>query len=192
MTSEKDLPPDTSREYIEACYKQLCDKAAAIRKLIRENREVYPFEIITIFRHIIDNNLINELHEYAATSITDDSGPPSRAVYALLVHLMVGKKMDYDTNMLLKTGLAALLHYADIHELPDRLLQEDCVLTPGDISEIRKHTAPSLGILMGFNESPLRVSQGEAGEPKEGIETQTALTSEEIAAIRKDKGLAQE
>ncbi len=148
MTSEKDFPPDTSREYIEACYKQLCDKAAAIRKQIRENREIQPPTVITILRHIIDNDLINELYKFAATSITNDSDPPSRAVYALLAHLMVGKKMDYNTNMLLKTGFAALLHYADIHELPDRILQEDCVLTPDDISAIRKHTAPSLGILM--------------------------------------------
>lgn len=186
MTSEKDLPPDTRREYIEACYKQLCDIAAAIRNQIRENREVYPSAIMIILRNIIDNDLINELYEYAATSITDDSGPPSHTVYALLVHLMVGEKMAYDTNKLLKTGFAALLHYADIHELPDRLLNEDCILTPDEISSIRKHTAPSLGILMGLTDSLLRASQEEAGEPKEGIETQTALTPEEIAAIRKD------
>ncbi len=186
MASKKDLPANTSKEYIKACYKQLFNKAAAIRKQILENQEIHPPTVITTLRDIIDNDLINELFKYAATSITDNSDPPSRAVYALLVHLMVGKKVDYDTDMLLKTGFAALMHYADIHELPDRILQEDCVLTPDDISEIRRYTAPSLGILTGFIEGPLRAFQEEAGEPKEGNETQTALTPEEVAAIRKD------
>jgi len=187
MTSEKDFPPDTSREYIEVWYKQLCDKVAAIRTQLRENREIHPPAVMTILRHIIDNHLINELYEYAATSsLTDDSDPLSRAVYALLAHLMMGNKMGYNTAMLLKTGFAALLHYAEVHDLPDRILHQDCVLTPDDISELRKHTAPSLGILTGFAEKTLRMAQEEAGEPKEKIEAQTALTPEEIAAIRKD------
>ncbi len=186
MTFEKDLPPDISREYIEACYKQLCNKAAAVRKQIREKKDIQPHTVVAILRYLIENNLINELYKYAATSMTDDSDPPSSAVFALLAHLMVGEKMNFDMNMLLKTGFATLLHYSDIHELPDRLLQEDCRLTPDEISSIIKHTAPSLGVLMGFADSLSRSSQEEAGELKGGIETQTALTPEEIAAIRKD------
>ena len=187
MTSEKDFPPDTSREYVASCYKQLCDKAATTRQQITENRKIYPSSVISLLRHIIESNLINELYEYAATSIPKASDPTSRAVHALLAHLMMEKKMDHTTNELLKTGLAALLHYADIQEIPDRILQEDFVLTPDDISEIRKHSAPSLGIITGFADIIWNATQGEAGEPKEGIEAETALTPEEIAAIRKDK-----
>ncbi len=186
MVSKKDLPPDTSREYIKASYKQLFDKSASIREQIRENQDIHPSSAITILRYIIENDLINELLEYAAIYKTDDSGSSSQTVYALLAHLVMGKKMNYDTDMLLKTGFAALLHYADIHEFSDRYLQEDCVLTPDEISTIRKHTAPSLDLLTGFSESLLRPFQKEAGEPKEGVEIQTGLTPEEIAAIRKD------
>ncbi len=186
MTSEKDFPSDTDREYIASCHKQLCDNAAEIRTQLRENQEIRSSNVLTVIRHILDHNLIDPLYEYAATSVTDTSDPPSRAAYALLTHLMLGKKLDYDTHMLLKTGLAALLHYADIHDLPDRILQEDCILTPDEISDVRARTAPSLDLLTGFADRLWTVSPQEAGEPKEEIKTQTALTPEELAAIRKD------
>ena len=72
---------------------------------------------------------------------------------------LIGIKMTYDTNMRFKTGIAALLHYPDIHEGPDCLLQENCGLTPDKISVIRKYRAPSLDILAGFVDSSLNTSQ---------------------------------
>ncbi len=139
------LPADTGSEEVRTCYRRLLDNAIGMRDCVIKNREISPSPVIAIFHHIIDDNLIDDLFEYAV-SVPDDFGPPSRMISATLAHMKVGKTMGHDTNKLLKSGFAALLRSADVDELPDRILQED-VLSPDDIALIRKHPGPTLDIL---------------------------------------------
>ena len=143
------FPVDSGSEAVRTCYKDLFLNAIGIRNQIKENQEIHPFPVISILRRIIDDNLIDDLHEYAI-SIPDDFGPPSRIVFVTIVHMKVGMKMGYDTNNLLKSGFATLLHSAGLVELPDHILQEHWVLTPDDIAAIRKNQNPALEMLAYF------------------------------------------
>ncbi|MBW2144365.1 MAG: hypothetical protein JRG75_08215, partial [Deltaproteobacteria bacterium] len=118
------LPPDTGSKNVKARYRQLLDQAIDLRDRLIKNKEISPSPVTAIFRNIIDDDLIDELFEYA-TSVPDDFGLPSHIISMTLAHLKVGKKMGYDTNKLLKTGFTALLHNVDMDELPDRILHED-------------------------------------------------------------------
>jgi len=147
------LPADTSTENVRTRYRLLLDQAIDLRDRIIKNKEINPSPVIAIFRHIIDDDLIEELFEYA-TSVPDDFGFPSHTVSMTLAHLKMGKKMGYDTNKLLKTGFAALLHNVDMYELPDRILQEDVLLSPDDIDAIIKHPGLTFDMLAHLVATP--------------------------------------
>jgi len=146
------LPPDTGSKNVKARYRQLLDQAIDLRDRLIKNKEISPSPVTAIFRNIIDDDLIDELFEYA-TSVPDDFGLPSHIISMTLAHLKVGKKMGYDTNKLLKTGFTALLHNVDMDELPDRILQED-VLSPDDIDAIRKHPGLTFDMLAHLMATP--------------------------------------
>ncbi len=143
-TPEKALPlkkPDDPRK----CYQQLFSIAVAIRKRVKEKEQIRPFPVISILRHIIDNDLTDDLYEYAISN-GGTVGPPSLALTVALAHLKAGIKIGYDTNKLLKIGFASLLQSADMDELPDRILREDTVLSPQEIASIRKNPGPAIAM----------------------------------------------
>jgi cell division protein FtsN len=146
------LPADTGSESVRTRYRQLLDQAIDLRDRVIKNKEIRPSPVIAIFRNIIDDDLIGELFDYA-NSVPDDLGLPSQIISVTLAHLKAGKKMGYDSNKLLKTGFAALLHSVDINELPDRILQED-VLSPDDIDAIRKHPGLTFDMLAHLVATP--------------------------------------
>ncbi len=63
------LPADTDTENVKTRYRLLLDQAIDLRARVIKNKEINPSPVIAVFRHIIDDDLIEELGGKATPAI---------------------------------------------------------------------------------------------------------------------------
>ena len=148
----KDIPElsdpgsaDRPGEKLKEHYDGLLEKATDIRDRVRNNQGITPSPVLSILHQIINDDLIDRLYEYALP-IQDDE-LPSHTIAVTLTSLKVGKGMGYDTEKLLRLGLAAFFENVGMYKIPEALLKKKGKLSPGEIAEIRKHPKVSAKIL---------------------------------------------
>ncbi len=141
-------PFSTNRysEDVKTYYAELLEKAAEIRDRVKTNQGLSHSPILSLLHDIIDQDLVDQLYEYAL-SVVEDKGVQSHTVSVSLACMKVGKGMGYDTKKLLKLGLSAFLENVGMYKIPERILQKQGKLSPEEMDVIRKHPEFSARIL---------------------------------------------
>ncbi|SPD71839.1 hypothetical protein PITCH_A1070013 [uncultured Desulfobacterium sp.] len=129
---------DETRSYYSRIYQNVVD----IRKRLLEGLPIDPAPAIGLFRHVIENHLVDDLFSFAI-AVPDHLGSSSSVVSSAIARLKMGEELGHVTERVLKSGFAALLQIADIAELPDYILQEGRMITPEEIAEIKKRHDPT-------------------------------------------------
>lgn len=138
---------DRYSEDVKKYYAELLEKAAEIRDRVKANRGLSHSPILSLLHDIIDQDLIDQLYEYAL-SLEEDKGVQSHTVTVTLACMKVGKGMGYDdTKKLLRLGLSAFLENVGMYKIPEHILQKQGKLSPEEMAVIRKHPVYSAQIV---------------------------------------------
>jgi len=124
-------------EYYDALHR----KALDVRNRVKRDQGISPSPIISILHRIIENDLIDDLYAYGATVLEGDQ--PAESISITAGSLKVGKGLGYDTEKLIKLGLAAFLKNVGLYKVPDRVLQQERKLNNEEMEMIRSH--PDMG-----------------------------------------------
>jgi HD-GYP domain-containing protein (c-di-GMP phosphodiesterase class II) len=138
-------------ENVKTSYTGLLEKAEEIRDRVKADQGLSHSPILTLLHDIIDQDLIDQLYEYAISFPSDDE-LPAHSISVTLASLKVGKGMGYDTKKLLRLGFTAFLENVGMYKLPDHILKKTGELTPDEIAVIRKHPELSAQIFNGMGE----------------------------------------
>lgn len=152
------LPPTPKNNDIKTYYKLLFERVKDILKRVQDNREIHPYHTVSIFKYILDNELLEDFQKYAA-SINNDFAPISHVVSISLAHLKTGITLGYDKEQTIKTGFDAIIQSAGPSNLPDHILKKESVLSPDEIVSIRKKAGPAGGTLADLMTEQLRMPQ---------------------------------
>jgi cell division septation protein DedD len=161
-------------EETSICYRHIYEHAVDIRKRLQENRHIDPAPVIGLFRHAIENHLVDDLFNYAI-SVPDHLGTPSRVVTYAIAQLKMGAELCHDTNRLLKSGFVALLQITGGDDPPDYILQKGRIISPKEISAIIKNHDPGFELPAYINALHPKVEGGHSGmSPVETIANEDA------------------
>ncbi|MBW1704409.1 MAG: hypothetical protein JRJ86_04510 [Deltaproteobacteria bacterium] len=138
-------------EDVRTYYAGLLEKAEEIRDRVKANQGLSHSPILSLLHDIIDQDLIDQLYEYAL-SIPSDDELPAHSISVTLASLKVGKGMGYDTKKLLRLGFTAFLENVGMYKLPDHILIKTGKLSPDEIAVIRKHPELSAQIFSSMGE----------------------------------------
>jgi len=141
------LLSDRYGEKVKTYYNQLLEKAKGVRELVKQDKVISPTQILSIFQSIIDDDLIEQLYEYAVY-INVEKGLPSHAVSVSLASLKVGKGIGYEAEKLLQLGIAAFLENVGMYKIPEHILKKEGELSAEEMTIIRKHPELSEQILI--------------------------------------------
>ncbi|MBW2615485.1 MAG: hypothetical protein JRD02_04830 [Deltaproteobacteria bacterium] len=146
-------PFSTNRysEDVKTYYAGLLEKAVEIRDRVKANQGLSHSPILSLLHDIIDQDLIDQLYEYALSFPSDDE-LPVHSISVTLASLKVGKGTGYDTKKLLRLGFTAFLENVGMYKLPDHILKKTGKLSPDEIAVIRKHPEFSAQIFSGMGE----------------------------------------
>ncbi len=142
---------DRYSEEIKTHYTGLLEKAVEIRDRLKSNQGLSHSPILALLHDIIDQNLIDQLYEYAL-SVPSDDELPAHSISVTLASLKVGKGMGYNTKNLLRLGFTAFLENVGMYKLPDHILKKTGELSPDEIAVIREHPELSARIFSGMGE----------------------------------------
>lgn len=151
ISPETSLKGTTSLEVI-AYYEKFLEKVIEIRDRVKDNLDISPSPILSDLHYIIDNNLIDELYEYAMSTPDDYEDMLAHTVEVTFASLKVGEGMGYDTKRLLELGLAAFLENVGMYKIPDNILKKEGKLKEEEILLITKHPEASSQILSRMGE----------------------------------------
>ena len=126
---------------VKEYHNALHQKAIDVRNRVKRNQGISPSPVISILHHIIEEDLIDELYEYCASVL--DADQPAESISITAGSLKVGKGLGYDTENLIKLGLAAFLKNVGLYKIPDRVLQQVRKLNNEEMEMIRSH--PEMG-----------------------------------------------
>ncbi len=184
------FPSDRSGEKAKVYYKELLERIADIRQRVKENRGIVHSPILSSLHHIIEDDFIDPLFDYAL-SIPEKHDLFTHTICVTLGSLKVGKGLKYDTKKLLKLGLAAFLENVGMYKIPDYILKKEGILDPDEIGEIRRHPEVSAQILrqMGSAFDWLAEVASQVHERSDGSGYPKGLKKEEISELASIIGL---
>jgi len=184
------LSAEKYSEKSKAYFNQILEKAIEIQDKVKKNQGISHSPVLAILHHIMDDDLIDELYEYA-TSIPDDYGMQSHTISVTFASLKVGKGLGYDTKKLLKLGLAAFLENLGMYKIPDHVLNKEGTLSPAEIATIREHPEISAQIVgqMGESFKWLAETALQIHERADGSGYPNGLRGEEISEFASIIGL---
>ncbi len=166
------LPPALpGKEAVRNYYRLLFERVNEIRKRVLEKQEVYPYLTVSVFRHILEKNLIDDIQSYAA-SVPDAFAPVSHIIANALFRLRQAKQTGQDIQSILKFGFDALLQDMDDDAFADTIFRPDGYLTPTEVAAIKKKR-PAQGTLSHILKEPGTHGEKHYGSPGK------ALTREE-------------
>ncbi len=130
-----------AKEYYDA----LLEKAIEVRNRVKRTQGISPSPVISILHRAIEEDLIDAIYEYCASVISDDQ--PAESISITFGALRVGKGLGYDTERLIKLGLAAFLENVGMYQIPDQILQQERKLSREEMEMIRDHPEMSAQIV---------------------------------------------
>jgi HD-GYP domain-containing protein (c-di-GMP phosphodiesterase class II) len=104
--SEASIAENEGLEII-SYYEKFLERAMEIRDRVKNDRGISPSPILADLHYVIDNNIVDELYEYAMSTSDDYEKMMLHTVDVTFASLRVGKGMGYDTKRLLELGLAS-------------------------------------------------------------------------------------
>jgi HD-GYP domain-containing protein (c-di-GMP phosphodiesterase class II) len=133
-------------------YEKFVQRVMDNRDRVRKDQGISPSPILSDLHYILNQDLVEELYEYAMFCPGDYEGILIHDVRVTFVALIVGKGLGYDLRMLLKLGLAGLLENVGMHKIPEDVLQKQGRLNDEEIAMIRDHPKKSYEILAEMGE----------------------------------------
>ena len=133
-------------------YEKFIESAMNVRDRVGTDQGISPSPILADLHHILDNNLVDELYEYAMSAPEDYEERMVHTLCETITSLKVGKGLGYDFKMLLKLGLAAFLENVGMYKIPESILQKKEKLDKAEIEKIREHPRIGSEILGGMGD----------------------------------------
>jgi HD-GYP domain-containing protein (c-di-GMP phosphodiesterase class II) len=149
------FPPPLKEEWrseVITYYEKFVKRAMDTRDRVWNDQGISPSPILSDLHYILNQNLVEELYEYAMFSPGDYDGILIHDVRVTFVALIVGKGMGYDLRMLLKLGLAGLLENVGMYKIPEDVLQKQGPLNDEEMAMIRDHPKRSYEVLAEMGE----------------------------------------
>lgn len=137
---------------VKPFYDQLLEEAKNIRDRVRSNQKISSSVCLSIIHQIVQQDLVGELYEYAVSVLQHDD-LPSHSIAVTSGSLKVGSGLNYDTENMLKLGLAAFIENVGMYRIPEGILNKKEKLNPDDIATIRKHPEISAQIVREMGET---------------------------------------
>jgi len=131
---------------VEAIYGELLEKARVLRERIQANQGISPSPALAVLHRIIQMDRIDELFDYAVSRSREED-LPRHSIAVSVGALKVGKGLEYNTEELLKLGLAAFLENVGMYRIPREILTKQGALTTEELARIREHPLESARIL---------------------------------------------
>lgn len=131
---------------LKTLYDELLDKARDIQKRVQAGQGFSPSPALAVLHRIIQNDRIDEMFDYAV-SVSRDEDLPRHSIAVALGSLKVGKGLGYNTEELLKLGLAAFLENVGMYRLPKEILEKQGKLSSDELAKVREHPKLSARIL---------------------------------------------
>ena len=138
---------DNGHLEIVTYYEKFLERAMNVRERVNNDQGISPSPILTDLHYIINKNLIDELYEYSMSAPDDYDEIMVHTIMVTFASLKVGKGMGYDTEMLLKLGLAAFLENVGIYKIPGSILRIKGRLEEGERRLLIEHPRLSYEIL---------------------------------------------
>lgn len=181
---------DQGLDKTEKYYSQLLEKATEVRDRVKADQGITPSPILAQLHSIIEEDIIDELYEYAI-SVPENGGLRWHCISVTLASLKLGKGMGFDTKKLLKLGLAAFLENVGMYKIPDPILEKKGILDPNELAAIREHPDISAQILgrMGRAFEWLAKISLQTHERSDGSGYPMGLKGEEISLLASVIGL---
>ncbi|MGD8228453.1 MAG: HD domain-containing phosphohydrolase [Desulfobacteraceae bacterium] len=173
------------------CYEKLIGKAIEIRNRVTSDQGISPSPILSDLHHIVSNDLIDKLYEYAMSTTHEYDEIIVHNVHVALASLRVGEGIGYDTRKLLELGLAAFLQNVGMYKIPEHILKKDGRLAESEMEVIRNHPQTSSQILsrMGARYKWLAEVASQVHERADGSGYPQGLRGPEISELASIIGL---
>lgn len=190
VTTAKSLTDKANLEIIKH-FEDLKKKAIDISERVKNDQGISPSPILAELHDIIGKDLIDDLYKYTMFC-SDDSGDLAFHTMSVMSgSLKVGKGMGYDTEMLLKLGLATFLENVGMYKIPDSILKKKGRLEKKEIAIIKEHPETGAEILgrMGERYGWLVEVVLQIHERSDGSGYPRGLRGKEISALASIIGL---
>ena len=128
-------------------FEKFIENAHEIRDRVINDQGISPSPILSDIHHVIDNDLIDEMNEYAMSRPDSYDWMLLHTVRVTIASLKIGNGIGYDTKGLLELGLAAFLENVGMHKIPDFIPRKKEKLKKEEISIIKQHPSVSFQIL---------------------------------------------
>lgn len=190
-TSDSTQSDITRLEDIKALYDKFIKRAIEIKDRVKNDQGISPSPILSDLHNIIDNDLMDQLYEYAMSTPGHYEDMLIHTIDVTFVSIRVGKGLGYDIKMLLKLGLTAFLENVGMYRIPDRILKKEGKLTEVEIETIKKHPEIGAEILgqMGEKYRWLAEAALQIHERSDGSGYPKGLEGEEISELASIIGL---
>jgi len=190
VLTAKSLTDRANLEIIKQ-YDKLKNKAIDIGERIKNDQGISPSSILSDLHYIISKDLINDLYEYTMFCSDDPEDLTFHTMSVTFGSLKIGKGMGYDTEMLLKLGLATFLENVGMYKIPDTILKKRGRLEKEEIAIIKEHPEAGAEILgrMGERYGWLAEVALQVHERSDGSGYPRGLRGKEISELASIIGL---
>ena len=184
------LVSDRYSEKVKTYYKHLLAKAKEIRDHVKQDKVITPAPAPSLIQGIIDDDLIEQLYEYAVY-IHTEKGFPSHAVSVTFASMKVGKGIGYEADMILQLGLAAFFENVGMYKIPEHILKKEGELSAEEMNKIRKQPEMSELIILQMEPSFERLPEIalQVRERSDGSGYPRGLKGDEISELASIIGL---
>lgn len=176
---------------VASLYEKFIGKALEIRNSVLSSQDLNLSPILTDLNHIIKNDLIDALYEYAMSNEADYDEVVVQNVDVTFASLKIGMGMGYDTRKLLELGLAAFLQNVGIYEVPEHILKKQGKLEKSELEMMKGHPEASAKLLsrLGSRYDWLAEVASQAHERSDGSGYPRGLKGPEISELASIIGL---
>jgi HD-GYP domain-containing protein (c-di-GMP phosphodiesterase class II) len=190
VTTAKSLTEKGNLQIIKH-FEELKKKAIDIGERVRNDQGISPSPILSAIHDIIGKDLIDDFYEYTMFCSDDSADLAFHTMSVMSGSLKVGKGMGYDTEMLLRLGLATFLENVGMYKIPDSILKKKGKLEKEEIAIIKEHPEAGAEILgrMGERYGWLAEVALQIHERSDGSGYPRGLRGKEIFALASIIGL---
>lgn len=133
-------------------YELFIEKLQKVKEEILSNMNISSSPVLSDLHDVIDKDIIENLYEYAISVTNDYDRMLVHTVDVTFTALFVGKGLNYDTEKLLRLGLAAFLENVGMYMIPEDILAAERKLSTAEMKVIKSHPEKSYEILLNLGE----------------------------------------
>ncbi len=139
---------DPSEPAVVFYYKRLKEQARDIREQVKGDRTLGLSVVLEDLRHIIENQLVDDMYDYAMCAPESPEERYSHPLDVTFVALRMAQGMGYENGHLSDLGLAAFLENVGMYRVPEAILDKTGPLDEEEMAVIKGHPEMSRRILI--------------------------------------------